>query len=612
MQTKPGSTSPLGPSFRDNGINIALFSKEEPTLEIIEPEQFKTKMYRTGDIWHVWLPCTEISYRFIINNLNLIDPYSPIIYSDSESYDPISKFSPAPFDWEDDTPPNIPLKDLIIYEMHPRGFTEDPSSDVLNRGTLKGIIEKLPYLKKLGINAIELMPIHEFNEHEVLIKSPKSGELLVNYWGYSSVSFFALSKSYAKHPNDLKELVKACHKEGIEVILDVVYNHTAEGNKLGPTHHFKAYGLDIYYLLDQTGDFQNPTGCGNAIKSSHPIVIKLILDSLHYFVTEYHIDGFRFDLASTFNRDQLGNPVATGILVEMIANDPVLASTKLIAEPWDISHYQVGSFHPSNRFSEWNGRYRDTVRSFIRGDTQAKTDFATRISGSQDLYGKYKPTKSINFLTSHDGFSLRDLVTYTQKRNFDNGENNQDGTNDNISSNYGVEGETDDPEINKIRLRQMKNFMMAHLLSRGVPMLTMGDEVAHTKKGNNNTWCQDNELNWFPWNQVDTSPLLPFVIDLIKVRKKYPSLREDKFLTPEDISWHGLKANNPAWNQGDLFLAYELKKDRLYIAFNASNEKREVELPEGRWEVVLYTGDKIEMGPILKMEPYTSVLLKHF
>lgn len=606
MKTESGSPSPLGPSFKGEGINIAIFSKTEPVLEVLEPQELQLKMENTGEVWHLWLPLKKISYRFIINNLRLIDPYSPEIIFRSLQYDPISHFSPETYDWEGDKNPQIKPEDLIIYEMHPRGFTESPHSGVKNPGKFLGIIEKIPYLKNLGINAIELMPIHEFNEHEVLIKSPKTGELLVNYWGYSPLSFFAISHLYQTHPNDLKDLVKACHKEGIEVILDVVFNHTAEGNKLGPTHHFKGFGNDVYYLLDEQGDYQNPTGCGNAIRASHPIPADLILAALHRFVIEFHIDGFRFDLASTFNRDLTGNPCHAGALVQAIAKDPILKKAKLIAEPWDIGYYQVGSFYPaSNRFSEWNGKYRDSVRSFIRGDKGTKSEFATRICGSQDLYHKFSPTASVNFITSHDGFSLNDLVSYNHKHNIDNGENNLDGLNENISFNYGVEGPTSDPEINKLRLRQKKNFLLALLVSRGIPMLTMGDEVEHTKNGNNNTWCQDNELNWFPWEKEKTSELMPFVKKMIALRKKYFSLREDKFLTPEDIRWLS------SWSNDDHFIAYELLKEGLFVAFNASRDFREVELRDENFEVLVYTGEHLKRGSTLRMEPFSSLLLKH-
>ena len=606
MQRLEGSPFPPGPSFKDGGINLSVTSDEEVMLELIEPEMLKLKMHRTGGVSHIWLPLQEIAYRFLVGNERLIDPYAPILTSGKRKYEPVGHFRNSAFDWKGIKSPSRPIEDLIIYEMHVGGYSGTSISK--RAGTFLGILDNLDYLKSLGVNAIELMPIHEFNPHEVLIKSPETNKNLTNVWGYSTVGFFALHQNYyLKDPkNEFKELIRGLHEAGIEVILDVVYNHTAEGNEQGPVYHFKVFGKDTYYLT-ANGGYQNQTGCGNTIHAGHPVVIDLILDSLRYFVTEYHIDGFRFDLAASLNRDINGQIAIPSALIEKIALDPILKNTKLIAEPWDLESYQVGCFYPSSlRFSEWNGRYRDTVRSFIKGDPNAKNDFATRLGGSQDFYSQLGPSASINFITCHDGFTLNDLVSYNDKHNLANGEENRDGTNENISWNCGVEGETSDPAIKALRLRQMKNFFLALLVSRGVPMFYMGDEVAATKNGNNNTWSQET-LNNFPWNQVKDSPLLPFVKKAIALRKDTPALRANTFFAEGDIVWHGPKPHAPTWDQDDRFLAYELPKEGLYIAFNASNTEKEVELPEGNWEAVLYSGENFVKG---KMEPFSSCVLK--
>lgn len=613
MKKESGVPFPLGPSRFNEGINFAIVSEKEPVLEILEPESLTVELEKTGNVYHIWLPLKKCVYRYKIGKEKLVDPYAPIIENTYKKYEPIGKFDPVAFDWEGIKSPQIPLNQLIIYEMHVKGFTMDKTSSVKHKGKFLGVIEKLDYLKDLGINAIELMPVHEFNENEVLIKSPQTGKKLTNFWGYSTVGFFALHRNYiAENPlNDLKNLVKESHKRGIEVILDVVYNHTAEGNEKGPIFNFKILGTDIYYMTEEGNKFQNHTGCGNTINSSHPIVIQYILDSLRYFVTEFHIDGFRFDLAASLNRALGGEVSIPSALVEAIARDPVLANTKMIAEAWDLGSYQVGGFYPSFlRYSDWNGKYRDTTRSYIKGDPGAKNDFATRLGGSQDLYHYLKPSASINFVTCHDGFTLYDLVSYNQKHNEANGEDNRDGLNENVSWNCGAEGPTDNPEIEELRLRQMKNFFTALLVSRGIPMIYMGDEVAHTKKGNNNTWCQDNELNAFPWYKIEKSPLLPYVKKLIELRKRKPSLIEDNFFIPEDIAWHGLKANDPKWDEDDRFIALEFPKDNLYIAFNASANTIQVELPDGYAKLYLYSGENVKMDKTITMEPFSSIIVE--
>lgn len=609
MQTLEGSPFPLGPSIKNDGINLSIVSDKEILLELIEPEPLKIKMARTGSISHIWIPLKEITYRYLVGKERVVDPYAPIIVTHGKKYEPVGRFSHSHFDWKGIKSPSRPIEELIIYEMLVSGYSKESLSK--RAGTFLGILDNLEHLKSLGINAIELLPVHEFNPHEVLIKSPETKKKLTNVWGYSTVGFFALHQQYyLKDPiNEFKEMVRGCHEAGIEVILDVVYNHTAEGNEKGPIYHFKILGNDTYYLTTN-GGYQNQTGCGNTIHAGHPIVIDLIIDSLRYFVTEFHIDGFRFDLAASLNRDMGGQVNIPSALIEKIALDPVLKNTKMIAEPWDLESYQVGCFYPNAfRFSEWNGKYRDSVRSFIKGDPNAKNIFATRIGGSQDLYHQHGPAASINFITCHDGFTLNDLVSYNEKHNESNGEENRDGLNENISWNCGKEGPTDDPAINYLRLRQMKNFLLALFISRGIPMILMGDEVAATKNGNNNTWSRE-ELNNFPWNKVNDSELLPYIKKVIALRKEFPIFSENKFFNNEDVIWHGFKPSTPTWDQDDRFIAYELPKEELYIAFNASNEEREVELPDGSWETVLYSGNELKADKVIKVEPFSSFVLR--
>jgi isoamylase/glycogen operon protein len=492
--------------------------------------------------------------------------------------------------------------------MHVRGFTQDPSSNVAHPGTFLGAIEKIPYLKDLGINAVELLPIYEFNESEVDIKNPKTGERLFNYWGYSTVNFFSPTNRYGVENTsfEFKSFVKECHKNGIEVILDVVYNHTAETGRGGPEYGYRALADKSYYWQTDTGEYFNDTGCGNTFKCTHPVTLDFIIQSLRFWVQNYHIDGFRFDLAPVL---YLGSDA----LIEAITQDPLLANIKMFSEPWDLVHYQVGSFYTkSPRWSEWNGKYRDSVRSFIKGDPNSKGEFAGRLSGSQDLYSWGVPTNSTNFITVHDGFTMNDLVSYNQKNNIANGENNRDGLNENISWNCGVEGPSRNKKIQDLRLKQMKNFFMALFLSRGVPLMLMGDEVAHTKNGNNNTWCQDNKLNWFDWSRVSTNVLLfEFVKKLIKFRKENPEFSEDKFFTPEEIVWHGFEPNNPDWHADDRFVAFTVC-DKFYVAFNAKSKAITLELPEGKWALVLATcpEKKNLFENKISMSAYSSLLLK--
>ena len=469
---------------------------------------------------------------------------------------------------------------MIIYEMHVRSFTRDPSSCVESSGTFLGIIEKIPHLVALGINAVELLPIYEFNERENCKTKPKTGGSLLNYWGYSPENFFTPMRRFGT-PEEFKQLVKQLHKSGIEVILDVVYNHTSEGSD--PNYYRSFRGIDnaAYYMLDKNG-YLNYSGCGNTFNCHNSAAMTLILDSLRYWVLEYHIDGFRFDLAPILTRDCLGKPLKHPPLIEKITKDPLLGATKLIAEPWDCGGlYQVGHF-PSWRFSEWNDRYRNAVRRFFRGE-EVKEEMKQRILGSPDLYEGHLPSKSINFITIHDGFTLRDLVSYEQKHNEENGEKNLDGTEDNISWNCGIEGVTTDPNIRRLRDRQMRNFLFILLISQGIPMLLMGDEYGHTRRGNNNVWCQDNQLNYFLWDELEKNrPLFQFLSKLISFRKKCPLLRSKHFLLPEEVLWHPHPSNH--------FLSFTLK-ETLLVTLSGASIPCSFALPQGeaQWARIVDT-----------------------
>jgi glycogen operon protein len=497
------------------------------------------------------------------------------------------------YDWEGDQPLHGPFAKTIIYEMHIRGFTRHSSSGVKEekRGTYAGLIEKIPYLADLGITAVELLPVYQFDPQDA---SPG----MVNYWGYSPVSFFAPHQAYSskKDPlgvlDEFRDMVKALHRAGIEVILDVVYNHTAEGDQRGPTFCFKGLQNDAYYILEKEGSaYGNYSGCGNTLNANQPIVRRLILDSLRYWVEEMHVDGFRFDLASILSRDETGNPLKNPPVLWDIESDPVLAGTKLIAEAWDAAGlYQVGSFI-GDSWKEWNGRFRDDVRSFLKGDNGTVSRLATRILGSPDLYGQEErePEQSINFVTCHDGFTLNDLVSYNQKHNEANREENRDGSNDNLSWNCGAEGSTDDPDIERLRNRQVKNFHAITMLAAGAPMLLMGDEVRRTQRGNNNAYCQDSEISWFDWSLLDRhSDVRRFVKHLISFRLRRDAAEEEgltlnELLRRGQVQWHGIKLNQPDWGAHSHCLAGTLRSIKgrflIQVMLNAYWEALEFELP---------------------------------
>jgi glycogen operon protein len=510
------------------------------------------------------------------------------------------------FDWHGDQPLRLPWTSTVIYELHVRGYTIHPTAGVQARGTYRGLIQKISYLKDLGVTAVELMPVQEFDEHGVGGTNPKTGERLKNFWGYDPVGFFAPKASYASVREhgaqvlEFKEMVRAFHREGLEVILDVVFNHTGEATELGPTLSFRGIDNAIYYwLADDKRFYRNFTGTGQTVNASHPVVRDLILDALRYWVMEMHVDGFRFDLASVLGRDVNGRVLADAPLLERIAEDPILRDAKLIAEAWDVAGaYQVGSFS-QRRWAEWNGHFRDDVRRFWRGDAGMIGRFASRICGSADLYtGSGKgPECSINFVTCHDGFTLNDLVSYARKHNTANGEGNRDGANENFSANYGIEGESADPAIEATRERQIKNFLLTLAVSRGVPMLVAGDEFRRTQRGNNNAYCQDNETSWVDWSLAERHrDLVRFARDVFAFRRAHAVLRREAFYTERDIRWFDPDGYQPAWFDSTqkrlACLVVGENGPDLYVMFNADASPSSFvlpRLPSGVWTLAFDT-----------------------
>lgn len=647
-----GRPLPLGATALAEGINFSLLCRHGTAVHLVlYPLEgpgvlgeitLDPRKHRTGDHWHIQISGLPREFRYgwrvdgprgrghrFDPSIVLLDPAATAL-SDGVVWGAEvpptgrgthrrSLFVRRHFDWQEDVPPLTPLEDSLIYELHVRGFTCHPSSGVAHPGTFLGLVEKIPYLKELGVTAVELLPIHEFDENDCPFTNPLTGEKLRNFWGYNSIAFAAPKAAYAatarehNQVNEFREMVRQLHAAGIEVILDVVFNHTGEGDDRGRTYSFRGLDNELYYMLGPDGRYLNFSGCGNTLNCNHPVVRDLILTCLRFWVGEMHVDGLRFDLASVLGRDRQGNVLAEPPVIETIVEDGVLADTKLIAEPWDaVGLYQVGRFPFGRRWSEWNGRYRDEVRRFWRGDPGMAGALATRMCGSADLYEKTgrRPQHSINFVTCHDGFTLYDLVSYNHKHNWANGEGNRDGAAENYSWNCGVEGPTSDPQVLALRRRQAKNFLATLFLSQGVPMLLAGDEFLRTQQGNNNAWCQDNEISWVDWTLAEkNADILRFTRMLSALRRRHPALRRRTFfrgrgpsgdLVP-DIIWHGVEPEQPDFSPWSRSLAFSLDGSLtgrepdcdFYVVCNAWQETllfRIPRSPSGRpWRRVLDT-----------------------
>jgi glycogen operon protein len=661
FQLRPGKPLPFGATLVPGGVNFSIYSRHatactlvlfekgqaQPLIEIPFADEFRIGNVFAMIVFNLDCEVIEYGYRFdgpddpargqrFDRSKIVIDPYAKAIggrdiWGATPHWNEITQYRGHlvydDIDWESDTPLQIPIEDLVIYELHVRGFTRHPSSGVHHAasnshyaGSFAAIRDKIPYLKDLGVNAVEFLPIFEFDEFENSRPHPETGELLMNYWGYSTLGFFAPKAGYAStgrlgmQVDELKALIKELHRNGIEVILDVVFNHTAEGNERGPTLSFRGIDNQTYYMLTPEGYYYNFSGTGNTLNCNHPIVRNMVVDCLRYWAAEYHIDGFRFDLAAVLGRDQWGAPLAYPTLLESLAFDPVLAKCKLIAEAWDAGGlYQVGTFPSYGRWAEWNGKYRDALRGFLKGDAGVVGEVAQRIQGSPDLYALRGPIASINFFTCHDGFTLADLVSYDGKHNDANGEHNNDGNDDNISWNCGWEGPTDDVAIEALRKRQIKNAVAMLMISQGVPMILMGDEVGRTQHGNNNAYCHDSDLSWMDWTLLErNSDILRFFRRCVAFRRAHPVLRNrDHFRNSDyvgsgyaDITWHGTQAWNADWSASSRTLAFmlcgkharggTLHDNTVYIAMNMYWEPLDFELPglpaEQRWHVFANTG----------------------
>ena len=643
FDVRPGFYEINGATAIPGGVNFTVYSHGAYSIELLlfkrrAQEPFAVlpfpQSYRIGNVYSMIvfkLNIEEFEYAYRVDGpyepekglifdrtKYLLDPYAKAVTGQSRWGDTTpwgqhykARVVKDDFDWEDTHLPLIPMEDLIIYELHVRGFTKDASSGVLHPGTFAGLREKLPYLKRLGVNAVELMPIFEFDEMQNYREV--DGNKLYNYWGYNSVSFFAPNTSYTatteynREGNELKNLIQDFHREGIEVFLDVVFNHTAEGNEQGPFFSFKGFDNNIYYLLTPDGKYYNFSGCGNTLNCNHPIVHQMILDCLRYWVTTYRIDGFRFDLASILGRNEDGSPMNKPPLLQAMAFDPILGDVKLIAEAWDAGGlYQVGSFPAWNRWAEWNGRYRDDIRRYLKGDAGMAQAAAQRLVGSRDIYEpQSRKNASVNFITCHDGFTLWDLYSYNEKHNEKNGEHNMDGANDNNSWNCGAEGDTRDPAVNALRRRMVRNAFALLMCSRGIPMFLAGDEFCNTQFGNNNAYCQDNITSWLDWNLLEKNQeIFKFFQHMIRFRMEHRILRtnlSDGVSGFPDISFHGVTP----WRQepysghdryvGVLFAGWERETGPqvIYVASNAYWEELQVELPQLPasmcWELVTDT-----------------------
>jgi glycogen operon protein len=629
-----GASAPLGATVTGGGVNFSVFSRDATLVELLlfdsedaaKPSRvipLDPRRHRTYHYWHVFVPdlqpgqvyayrahgpfAPEQGLRFDGDKV-LLDPYG-LAVAVPETYDRKAArrpgynaaaamksvvADPSRYDWEGDRSLKRPFAETVIYEMHVRGFTRHASSGVAveRRGTYAGLIDKIPYLKELGVTAVELLPVFQFDPQD-------APEGRINYWGYQPVSFFAPHHAYSSRNGPLavldefRDMVKALHRAGIEVFLDVVFNHTTEGGQTGPTLSYRGLANDFYYILEtDKSRYADFTGCGNTLNANQPIVRRLIQDSLRYWVTQMHVDGFRFDLASILSRDEQGRPLPNPPVLWDIESDPTLAGTKLIAEAWDAAGlYQVGTF-VGDTWQEWNGRFRDDVRRFLKGDNGTVRPLAARLLGSPDIYAhkQREAEQSINFVTCHDGFTLNDLVSYNQKHNDANGENNTDGSNDNLSWNCGAEGPTEDPAIEALRNRQVKNFFALELLSSGTPMLLMGDEVRRTQQGNNNAYCQDSEINWFDWSLLERhADVHRFVQALNAFRQRRDVVAEtgklslNQLLQRAKIDWHGVRLNQPDWSEHSHAIALTLQslhaRVQFHGMFNAYWEPLTFELP---------------------------------
>jgi len=633
---KAGRSFPLGATPDGNGTNFSLFSRSASRVELLFFDRaddgrpgrsidLDPRFHRTYHYWHAFVPGAKVGqlYGYRVHGpfdpaqgmrfdptKVLLDPYGrgvvvPPNYSREAAAQPGDNAAtamknvvvdPNTYDWEGDEPLRRPSSQTIIYEVHVRGFTRHPSSGVAEakRGTYAGMIEKIPHLQQLGVTAVELLPVFQFDAQDC-----PPGR--VNYWGYAPVSFFAPHRAFSSRQDPLgpldefRDLVKALHRAGIEVILDVVFNHTAEGSENGPTWCFRGIENEAYYILEQDhSHYANYSGTGNTLNANHPIVRRLILDSLRYWVGEMHVDGFRFDLASILARDAAGHVLPNPPVLWDIESDPLLAGTKLIAEAWDAAGlYQVGSF-VGDSWREWNGRFRDDARDFFRGIEGSLSRFADRMIGSPEIYGheEREPEQSVNFITCHDGFTLNDLVSYNHKHNEANGEENRDGANDNRSWNCGVEGPSDDPDVEKLRNRQVKNFLTVTMLSLGVPMILMGDEVRRTQGGNNNAYCQDNDTNWFDWTLLEKHADVHRFLKLLTARRllrgtehEHRRMSLNRIIRETNKAWHGVRLNEPDWGDHSRSVAFtvEMRKEQLlfHMILNAYWEPLDFELPPG-------------------------------
>jgi len=657
-----GDFYPLGATPDSEGINFSLFSEHAEKVELLLFETHTSKKpfmtvildkedNKTYNFWHCYVRGVIISksnvvyyayrvhgpehpefgHRFDSKKV-VIDPYckgiSATLYKPMDAVNPGDNLESSlrgvvvdtkDYDWEGDRPLNRPWGEIIIYEMHVRGFTKSQSSGVNSPGTYAGVIEKIPYLKELGVTAVELLPVYEFNRRDPL-RTDENGNPLNNYWGYDPIGFFIPESTYCNTPevgsnvNEFRDMVKALHSAGIEVYLDVVYNHTAEGNHLGPTIHFKGIDNSVYYHLMEKEPkyYRDFTGCGNTIKSNHPIVQKFIYDSLKFWVEEMHVDGFRFDLASVLTRGMNGEPLEYPPILWNLELSDTFARTKLIAEAWDaVGLYQIGSFS-GKRWTEWNGKFRDSIRKFVKGDGGLIGEVASRIAGSSDIYSytKNTPHSSINFVTCHDGFTMMDLVSYNEKHNEANGESNRDGTNDNASWNCGAEGQTKNSQILQLRKQQLKNFFVILMISKGVPMMLCGDEVGHTQHGNNNAYCQDNDISWFNWNEYKgNTEYFEFTKKCIQLRKELQGINRKEFYNGvvvnaqgfRDIEWHGTELDSPNWGNSDarelafVMGSFEEGVPDVFVMMNMGQGTKEFVVPKLKkayWHRVIDTSAK--------------------